>query len=103
MTNSSNAASTFNGTATGVAVSNNRIMAPNTFTEEVWFKTTSTSGGTIASFGDADATGNSFHRDRQIYMNSTGAIVFGVKKLWVPTRITSAPGLNDGNWHQAVA
>ena len=103
MTNSSNAASTFNGTATGAAVSNNRIMAPNTFTEEVWFQTTSTSGGTIASFGDADATGTSFHRDRQIYMDPTGAIVFGVKKLWVQTRITSAPGLNDGSWHQAVA
>ena len=36
-------------------------------------------------------------------MNSSGAIVFGVKKLWVATQVTSAKTYNDGQWHQAAA
>ena len=52
--------------------------APDTFTAQAWIKTTTTSGGRIFGFGDLQ-TGNSGHRDRHIYMNNSGRLIFGVK------------------------
>ena len=102
MTNSSDTASSFNGTNTGWLRSNNLLFGPDTFSEEVWFKTTSTAGGKIAGYGDA-TTGDSSHYDRHLYMDTSGRVNFGVNPLTGRSIISSVTGLNNGQWHQAVA
>jgi hypothetical protein len=43
----------------------------------MWFKTTTTSGGTLIGFGNSQ-TGVSGSTDRQILMSNTGQLHFGV-------------------------
>ncbi len=101
LANSSDTASTFDGTANDVVVSKQLVPGPNTFSEEAWFKTTSTTGGKIAGFGNS-ASGDSSAYDRHLFMDGDGRVYFGV---WTGNAMTvnSAAGLNDGNWHQVVA
>ena len=65
--NDGNKAAAFGGTATGLAVTTTPIMAPNVFSQEVWFQTTTKLGGKLIGFGDKK-TGNSTSDDRHIYM-----------------------------------
>ncbi|MCW2527026.1 MAG: wcoG [Pseudonocardiales bacterium] len=94
-----NTATTFDGAA-AFGVNATAQAGPNVFTEEVWFKTTTTAGGKIIGFGNAN-TGNSSNYDRHIYMSTNGSVYFGVYNNGSYT-INTAPGLNDGQWHQAV-
>ena len=77
------------------------VQGPNTFSAQVWIKTTTTSGGKILGFGNLQ-TGNSGSYDRHIYMDNAGRILFGVYTGATQT-VNSAPGLNDGQWHQITA
>ncbi|WP_460842283.1 LamG-like jellyroll fold domain-containing protein, partial [Nocardioides marmoraquaticus] len=101
MTNSPDAAVSTNGADDGRVLSPKVVKGPDTFSQELWFKTTSSSGGKLAGFGNAK-TGNSGSYDRHIYMERDGRVVFGVYPNQVRT-ISSKPGLNDGQWHQVVA
>lgn len=92
-------ASTFDG-STGFAVNANLQPGPNTFTEEAWFRTTSSSGGKIVGFGDA-RSGNSNNYDRHLYMDPAGHVFFGVYDNAGYT-INTSTTLNDGQWHHAV-
>ena len=74
---------------------------PTVYSEEAWFKTTSTSGGKIIGFGD-NQTGNSGSYDRHVYMQNDGRLVFGVWTGFTNTITTPAP-YNDGDWHHVVA
>ncbi|NYD68414.1 PKD domain-containing protein [Agromyces atrinae] len=93
-------ASTFNGTATGTGSTNVQVTGPNTFSVEAWFRTTSNQGGKIVGFGN-QMTGNSGSYDRHIYMDNSGRLTYGIYDNRVST-LQSAPGYNDGNWHQVV-
>ncbi|HSX02381.1 MAG TPA: LamG domain-containing protein [Candidatus Saccharimonadia bacterium] len=75
--------------------------SPNTFTLELWFKTTTAQGGRLIGLGDA-LTGASTNRDRQIYMTNGGQLVFGVNSGSIKT-ISSTSAYNDGNWHHVAA
>ncbi|WP_431278361.1 LamG-like jellyroll fold domain-containing protein [Leifsonia poae] len=94
-------ASTFNGSATGFAVTPSSVPGPNTFTTEAWFRTTTTSGGKIIGFGNSN-TGTSSGYDRHVYMDNSGKIWFGVYPGSVQT-VNSSASFNDGQWHQVVA
>ncbi|MGV8847822.1 kelch repeat-containing protein [Tessaracoccus sp.] len=73
------------------------------FSEEVWFKTSSTAGGRLMGFGDAQ-TGTSAKTDRNLYMSTTGKVLFGVATgTNAKTSITSPLSYNDGLWHLATA
>jgi uncharacterized repeat protein (TIGR03803 family) len=79
------------------------VTNPQTFSLSLWLRTDTTNGGVLISF-DSSQTGpggNSY--DRNIYMDDTGALHFGV---WTgnpaPQQINSAAGYNDNNWHYAV-
>jgi PKD repeat protein len=77
--------------------------APNTFSAQVWIKTTTTRGGRILGFGDLQ-NGNSGHRDRHVYMDNSGRITFGVRAQDNSTRTVTSPNTyNDGRWHQVTA
>jgi hypothetical protein len=94
------AASTFDGTTNGVASTTTAVDGPNLFSVEAWFSTTTTAGGKILGFGDA-SSGESSSYDRQIYMDNSGHIVFGVYNNGVYS-IQSAKTYNDGSYHHVV-
>jgi hypothetical protein len=83
-----------------------------TFTEEAWFKTSASNGGTIVSFADgngtscqtADSNGDNCASgyDKHLYVGNDGYLHFGV---WTgaQTFATSNGTVNNGAWHFAVA
>jgi hypothetical protein len=81
----------------GAASQNN----PSVFTVELWFKTTTTTGGRLIGFG-SNQTGSSGNYDRHIYMSNSGQLYFGVYPGSVQTLNTSS-SYNDGNWHHVAA
>ncbi|HEY5199677.1 MAG TPA: LamG-like jellyroll fold domain-containing protein [Acidothermaceae bacterium] len=88
--------------ATGMAT-----PGPMTYSEVIWFKTTSTKGGKLVGLennrtGVSDSSGAGGQYDRMMYMDANGEIWFGV---YNNTEIVthSQAGLNDGNWHMAAA
>ena len=89
-------------TATTARSPANKTFAdPRTYSEEVWFKTTTTDGGKLIGFGDAQS-GNSSNYDRHVYMENSGQLTFGVWTGQANT-ITSPNSYNDGQWHHLVA
>ncbi|WP_197680538.1 PKD domain-containing protein [Microlunatus sagamiharensis] len=93
-------AATFDGTANGTAGQTSSEVAPQVFSAEAWFKTTSTSGGKILGFGDSQL-GNSGGYDRHVYLDNAGHLTFGVYPGSVRS-VTSGGTYNDGAWHQVV-
>jgi PKD repeat protein len=96
----SDTAAGFNG-SDGFVSSDELFDNPTVYTEEAWFNTTTTSGGKIIGFG-RNRTGLSGSYDRHVWMTNAGALVFGTYTGQLNT-ITSAGGLNDGQWHHVVA
>ena len=77
--------------------------APDTFTSQVWIRTTTTSGGRVLGFGDLQ-NGNSGHRDRHLYLDNSGRIHFGVKAQNNALRTVNSPlAYRDGQWHMVTA
>ena len=77
--------------------------SPDVFSAQVWIKTTTTSGGRILGFSDLQ-TGNSGRRDRHIYMNNAGQLIFGVKAQDNSLRTVTSPlSYNNDQWHQVTA
>ena len=97
---SADGASTFDGLADGTAATTTPINAPTTFSESIWFRTTTTSGGKLIGFGNA-ATGLSSQYDRQLYLDNAGHLNFGVYSSGFGM-VASAGSYNDGKWHQAI-
>ncbi|WP_426625424.1 PKD domain-containing protein [Leifsonia sp. McL0607] len=89
------------GSTGGIVVSSAPVTNPTVYTEEIWFKTSTTKGGKLMGFGDAQ-TGLSSNYDRHVYMQDDGRIVFGTWTGQANT-VTSPNPLNNNQWHQAVA
>ena len=94
----------FNGSSsTGYAYSSGAAAnGPNVFSIGAWFKTPTSNGGKIVGFGSSQ-TGNSGSYDRQIYLDNSGHVVFGVYNHNTVATIRSTGTYRDGNWHQVVA
>ncbi|WP_235529248.1 PKD domain-containing protein [Phycicoccus sp. Root101] len=92
--------STTFGGADGLGATTSPVVGPDVFSVESWFRTTTTSGGKIVGFGNANA-GLSNNYDRHIYMEPDGRVTFGVYNNGFFT-VTSPTALNDGQWHQVV-
>ncbi len=67
--------STFNG-SNGMVSLGPPFNNPTVYSEEAWFKTTTTRGGKIIGFG-SNQTGTSSSYDRHVYMQNNGQLVFG--------------------------
>ena len=89
-----------NGTSQS-AYSNLSYNNPTTFSIEMWFKTTTTTGGRLIGFSNQQNT-TSTAADRQIYMANNGQLYFGVY-TGATKVITSPLSYNDGTSHQVVA
>ncbi|GAA1389858.1 PKD domain-containing protein [Luteococcus peritonei] len=94
-------AARFDGTANGHGASGNPEAAPAVFSTELWFRTTTTTGGKLIGFGDR-ATGYSGSYDRHVYMDTAGRLHFGVYPGSAKVVSSSRP-YNDGEWHHMVA
>lgn len=85
------------GRLSSVATFNN----PTAYSEELWFQTTTATGGKLIGFGNASGV-DSTQYDRHVYMTDSGTLVFGV---WIGSAktVSSPSGYNDGAWHHLVA
>ncbi|AMM21989.1 hypothetical protein AX769_19865 [Frondihabitans sp. PAMC 28766] len=100
LSGTSDTAATFDGSS-GQVASSQSFNDPETYTEEAWFKTTTTTGGKIIGFGSSQ-TGLSSSYDRHIYMQDNGQLVFGTYTGQENT-ITTPGSYNDGAWHYVTA
>src|SRR3712207_5601415 len=82
------------GSPNGYLVTNNPVAAPQVFSAEFWFSTTSRAGGRFIGFGNA-RTGLSTEFDRLIYLDPAGRLNFGVWPL-EGRSVTSPATYNDG-------
>jgi len=99
----SDKAASVNATISASAASNNGfVRAPQAFSVEAWFKTGSTSGGQVVGFGDVP-TGNSYRHDRQVYLNSSGKLVYDIDQNGTIRSVTSSASYNNNAWHHVVA
>ena len=78
---------------------------PQTFSLEAWLRTSTSNGGKIIGFGDS-RTGRSGSNgnDRNLYMNNSGSIYFGVRPdMGTRVTINSPSTYRDNQWHHVVA
>jgi PKD repeat protein len=94
-------AARFDGTANGFASTQSAIPAPDQFTVTAWVRTTSSAGGKIFGFGNANLGASNLF-DRHVYMDNAGKFWFGVHPGGTRT-LNSTNAYNDGEWHQVVA
>ncbi len=93
-------ADSFNGS--DATISSTKAQAgPSTYSEELWFNTTTSSGGKLIGFGDQQS-GRSGNYDRHVYMENSGQLTFGTYTGQLNTA-TSPNSYNDGSWHYLVA
>ena len=84
---------------TGLVTAATKVTGPQTFSIELWFNTTTNTGGKLIGFGSAQ-TGSSSSYDRHIYLLNDGQLVFGVGAT---KTIETPDAYNDGQWHDVVA
>lgn len=95
-----NTSADFDGNSGGVAAKS-AITNPTRYSEELWFRTTTTNGGKLIGFGD-QRSGLSSNYDRHVFMEDSGQLTFGVWTGQAET-VTSQAAFNDGDWHHMVA
>jgi len=84
----------------GLVSSTSPVPGPAAYTEELWFKTTTTRGGKLIGFGSSP-TGRSGSYDRHIYMFDDGRLRFGTYTGQINV-IDTSKSYNDGVWHHLV-
>lgn len=89
-----------NGSQDASVATAQSLTPSGTMSAEVWFKTTTTSGGKIFGFENVP-TGLGNNYDKHLYMTNAGRLVWG---SWIGSAaiVTSPGSYNDGVWHQAV-
>jgi hypothetical protein len=87
---------------TGLVAASRAMTAPPAFTEELWFTTASIDGGMLIGFGKSQ-TGSSARYDRQVFMTSSGQLVFAVAAGGAVYKIRSTWSYNDATWHHVAA
>jgi PKD repeat protein len=108
---STDTASTFDGTGNGFASSQTLTQTPSVYSAELWFKTTSTSGGKLIGYGSANTGTSANNYDRSVYLDNSGHLIFGVTNTGASltssansmAALVSPSTYNNGQWHQVVA
>jgi hypothetical protein len=78
-----------------------RSTPAQSFSVQVWFKTTTAVGGKILGFENT-RTGNGSRADRSLFMTTDGRVGFGTYRSRIRT-VVSTRTYNDDTWHQATA
>ena len=98
---------TLNGSSGQISGGRFSGAAPNTFSVETWFKTTTTRGGKLIGYGNSQS-GASTTYDRHLYMTDAGTLTFGLMQpgflgiFNTPVTLSSPQSYNDGQWHLAT-
>ena len=92
----------FNGTNLSFVASSQARANFDQLSVEAWFRTTSTRGGKVVSFGSSRTRTPSTDYDRQIYLGDSGRLLFGVNRADGIKTIETPASVNDGRWHHAV-
>lgn len=81
------------------------VNAPQAFSLEVWFSTTTRPSGKIVGFGNSTGIAlDTTYWDRHVYLDKDGRIVFGTFPYRIVTVSTpSGHSYADGLWHAVVA
>ncbi|KOU59251.1 fibronectin [Streptomyces sp. MMG1533] len=91
----------YTGSQSEWTYSDKRHATPSAYSLELWFKTTTTTGGKLIGFANkVQLTSTSY--DKHIYMANNGRLVFGVYPGAIRT-ITTNQSFNNGAWHHVVA
>ncbi|WP_111768191.1 PKD domain-containing protein [Nakamurella deserti] len=98
---STNPATLFNGTS-GSMSSDASFTAPGAYSVETWFRTTSTTGGSLIGFGNS-RVGPSTTNDRQVYLRNDGKVAFRTGTGAGAAVVVSPTAYNNGAWHHVVA
>ncbi len=77
-------------------------LPPKTFSVQLWFNTTSTTGGKLLG-RENTMTGLGTAFDRSLYMANDGRLLFGTYVAPKLSTITGTRSYNDGAWHMATA
>ncbi len=88
--------------STGYVQTTNSYANPEGFSLVAWFKSSSTSGGTIMGFANVQGNGTPAEWDRLLWIDNTGHVVWGVYNNAFD-EITSPSAYNNGAWHMVVA
>lgn len=86
----------------GITVAGSAVTPPNTFSLEIWFRSTSNQGGQLIGFGSS-ASGTSAVADRRIWMSTAGDLRFSIRQNNTVRTLNSPGTYRDGNWHHVVA
>jgi len=79
-----------------------RMTMPAPITFSLWFRTTSTAGGGLASLANK-TSGDDAQFDRVLWMDEGGRLELAILTGSGYSRVASLTGYNDGAWHLAVA
>lgn len=93
-----NSAVSFSGSSSSRVAAANATAGGGDYATELWFSTTTESGGKLLSF-ESSRSGSSWNTDKNVYMDDSGQIVFSVSA----GKITTPQSYNDGGWHHVVA
>ncbi len=86
----------------GSSIASSAPLTPSkSFSVQLWFKTTTTTGGKLAGFENSP-TGGGGRYDRSLYMTNAGKLIFGTYSGKIST-VTSPKAYNDGAWHMVTA
>lgn len=92
----------------GYVAAERATAAPARFSQAVWFRTTTRTGGALLGFSSA-RTGTGTLNDRVVWMDNNGQLAFGLRHpptLTGTSTFTYVRGphaYSDGDWHLAVA
>ncbi|MFJ6131729.1 signal peptidase I [Janibacter terrae] len=78
-----------------------RSVAPSTFTIELWFSTTTRSGGRLAGFESTRDPASALS-DRTVHMGDDGRLVYGAWAAPSQKTLVTPSAYNDGRWHHLV-
>ena len=87
--------------SSGYISSTQQFSGPSTYSTELWFSTSATTGGRLVGFSN-NQSGDSSNYDRHVYMRDDGRLTFGTWTGQENTIITD-DAFNDGAWHHLVA
>lgn len=78
------------------------LFGPETFSLELWFRTTSTAGGKLIGFESGQTATGSSQFDRHVTMRTDGRLVYGDWNANQIRTVTSPATYNSGAWHHLV-
>lgn len=99
-------AAMFNGSTNSITTPVQGMAAPQVFSYEMWFRTTTTRGGELMSFVTPQSGSIAASENRVLYMLNNGQLRFGLTPGASTTLyLTSQPesvAFNNGKWHHVA-